>query len=260
LKEIIALNSKSEHLRDQWTAIIIIGGPGSGKTTISRSFLRGNLVRIDPDAVREKLPDYDRIARSHTLHLVDLTRSETNRITDILMAETIAEGKSFVFDASGRDLEWYEDLIQTLQEKGYKVTVVMVITDPAVARRRCDERAELSGRVVDSEYFQETHLVVPRNFLAFGSLADRFVLIQNSGQKPVWMWYQSMAGDIIFDTQAVKRYLMEFGVRELGKQEMQIDWAQNHDLDDVFKKIKKEMEAKPGWDLSLETSYRLPKS
>ncbi|MCJ7625985.1 MAG: zeta toxin family protein, partial [Anaerolineaceae bacterium] len=73
--------------------------------------------------------------------LVDLTRSETNRITDDLMEKTIGEGKSFVFDASGRDLKWYQILIQTLREKGYKVVVVMVFTDPVVARIRCVERA-----------------------------------------------------------------------------------------------------------------------
>lgn len=220
----------------------------------------GTFARIDPDVIREKLPEYDRIARSGTPRLAELTRSETNRIMDNLIAKTIGEGKSFVFDASGRDLEWYKNLIQTLQEKSYEVTVVMVFTDPAVARRRCDERAEVSGRVVDKEYFLETHLVVPRNFLAYGSLANRLILIQNSGLKPVWVWHRSLTGDVIFDTQAVKKYLLEFGWEEAGKQEMQIDWTQKQDLEGVFKSIKVEMEAKPGWDLSLETSYRLPES
>jgi predicted ABC-type ATPase len=239
-------------------AILLIGGPGSGKTTLSHAFLEECIIRVDPDAVREQLPEYDQLVRQGRRDVVERTRDRVNQIADSLLEHAIHDQKSFVFDTSGRDAKWYQGFMRYLKRKGYEVTIVMIYTEAMIARERADERAEINKRHVDEDFFNETHSLVPGYFLEkYIPLADRFILIYNGGEHPTWVWYCTSEGEIIRNGDLLKDFLNRFeGAGISGEKRCPVD-IQLNESDRWFEEIRQKMEASSSWDLQLETSYRI---
>jgi adenylate kinase family enzyme len=237
-------------------AILLMGGPGSGKTTLSRTFLEDGLVRIDPDAVREQLPEYASLMHQHIPDLADRTREKVNLITDNKMDAAVSEKFSFVFDASGRDRDWYLGLIRRLDDAGFETTVVMAWCNRKVARHRCDERARINGRVVSSQYFRQVHAVVPANFIHYMQAANRFVLVKNDEENPLWLWYRNTSGDEMPHPEPVQAFLEQWGDGQGSLPDSFTPAPSLCKSDAWFNHIRQRMESGPCWDLRLETSIR----
>lgn len=239
-------------------AILLIGGPGSGKTTLSHAFLEECIIRVDPDAVREQLPEYDQLARQGRGDIVARTRDRVNQIADSLLEHAIREGQSFVFDTSGRDAKWYQGFMRHLKRKGYEVTVAMIYTDAPIARERADERAEINKRHVDEDFFNETHSLVPGYFLEkYIPLADRFILIYNGGKRPRWVWYCTSRGEVVRNKRLLNDFLSKFGDEGAVTRKKCPEGNRLRESDRWFDERRRKMEASSGWDLQLETSYRI---
>jgi len=240
-------------------AILLIGGPGSGKTTLSHAFLEKCIIRVDPDAVRERLPEYDQLVRQGEVDIVARTRDRVNQIADALLDHTIREHNSFVFDASGRDAKWYQGFMRRIKRKGYEITITMIYTEPDVARKRADERTEINKRQVDEEFFTETHSLVPHYFLEkYIPLADRFILIYNGGKRPLWVWYCMSTGEVVRNEHLLNDFLSKFGGDGISKRHNCPPDVRLQESDLWFEEVRQHMEASSSWDLHLETTYRVP--
>lgn len=211
-------------------------------------------MRIDPDAVRERLPDYDDLMQRGAVDLVEKTQARVTQLSDKMLEKAVACQRSFVFDASGKDRDWYLGLIRRLVEAGFEVTIVLAYCRPEVARARCDERAEINGRYVDAAYFKHAHAQAPANFIRYAQHAKRFILIKNDQLYPVWVWHRSAEGGVVHQRQFLEDYLARFAdSSELAGSFPAEPGLARHDP--WFLHVRGFMETRPGWDLSLETSY-----
>ena len=148
-------------------AIVMIGGPGSGKTFIrNRDF--GDMDVLDSDQFKVTHPDYDPKdpGALHAWSTVQLTRA---------FFAKIATGEDFVLDGTGTSVERYATWMTQMSTAGYKVEIVYVKTTMAVALERNRNRE----RVVPEHIVREKHAVVATSFDILSGYADTITVINN---------------------------------------------------------------------------------
>lgn len=143
-------------------AIVLVGGPGSGKSLIKNNILEklnmpiGDFVNIDPDEILTWLFLND-----------NRCRKKVNEINDFIYETAINEKKNIIFDGTGKDFNWYsEHLLKRLTDEGYSVNLAISIGNVDEALKRIRERAALTGRDVSDEYtvsvYDSLHKTIPQ--------------------------------------------------------------------------------------------------
>ena len=138
--------------QDEPIAILMGGSPASGKSTFLRKYapylLDDEILRIDADETRSRLPEYDGWNASAT-HL------ETKDIVNTLLSDrTIGLPCEYdiIYDGTMNNTKAYLPLIKLLKKLGYKIYVVYVDNVPkSVIEKRVKERYQKSGRFVPLE-------------------------------------------------------------------------------------------------------------
>ncbi len=138
--------------QDEPIAILMGGSPASGKSTFLRKYapylLDDEILRIDADETRSRLPEYDGWNASAT-HL------ETKDIVNTLLSDrTIGLPCEYdiIYDGTMNNTKAYLPLIKLLRKLGYKIYVVYVDNVPkSVIEKRVKERYQKSGRFVPLE-------------------------------------------------------------------------------------------------------------
>jgi predicted ABC-type ATPase len=141
---------------DEPIAILMGGSPASGKSTFLRKYapylLSEELLRIDADEVRSKLPEYEGWNASQT-HL------ETKDIVNTLLSDrTIGLPCEFdlIYDGTMNNTKSYLPLIDLLRKLNYKIFVVYIDNVPKdVIVKRALERYKKSGRFVPLEVIDD---------------------------------------------------------------------------------------------------------
>lgn len=150
------------------TAIVLVGGPGSGKSSAKAEFIAqlkpphvaGDFVNIDPDEIIEQLFDLQETCRP----LVD----ELNNTT---YEEAIKGGKNIVYDGTGKNFEWYaEGVIGRLKREGYTVYLVIVQNNVETVLERIEKRGGQTRRFVDPDYTREVYEKLEINIPKYLSL------------------------------------------------------------------------------------------
>ena len=131
-----------EGLYDQgiFKAFFLAGGPGSGKTFVTRNAFGGTGLRvINSDAAFErsikkaglslKMPDSEEEAR-------DMIRTRAKAITGSMMDMAIKGRLGLVIDGTGRDYDKISAQMKMLQQLGYDCYMVFVNTSLDVALER----------------------------------------------------------------------------------------------------------------------------
>jgi predicted ABC-type ATPase len=172
-------------------AHVLGGGTASGKTTMSRSILGDdpNTLRVDPDEMKTKIPEYDQLKQDDPNHAALRVHEESSYLTKSLMAEAIARGLDLTYDAttSGKGSI---AMVKTLLDQGYKVHVMFADVPLEVARQRADLRARESddpmnrGRFVPDSVINESHQRAAQNFLTLKDMPglSSTRLYDNSGK------------------------------------------------------------------------------
>lgn len=171
--------------KNLFKAIIFIGSPGSGKTTISKKMFgfddklnlsgMGSIKRIDTDIHFERMggkghQDFSKEeVRERFYKARDLRDTQYERFRD--------EYISLVIDGTGRDYNWIETLKLDLSKKGYDVFLIYVNTDTkkAVERNLSRERNLRTSDVIGIA--SEVKRSVPKFKELFGS---NFMEIDNN--------------------------------------------------------------------------------
>ncbi len=141
---------------DEPIAILMGGSPASGKSTFLRKYapylLSEELLRIDADEVRSKLPEYEGWNASQT-HL------ETKDIVNTLLSDrTIGLPCEFdlIYDGTMNNTKSYLPLIDLLRTLNYKIFVVYIDNVPKdVIVKRALDRYKKSGRFVPLEVIDD---------------------------------------------------------------------------------------------------------
>lgn len=132
-------------------ADLVIGAPGSGKTTIAYEFSNKNKsLIIDPDIIKEMLPEYNGGLGATTVH------EESSILSKLVLAKAVESGMNVTITLVGANLEKIEKIKEVLGERGYNCRLHLNELDIDVCAARAVERFEKDGRFIDPDYILNT--------------------------------------------------------------------------------------------------------
>lgn len=127
---------------------IVIGGPGTGKTTSAVKPLadeHGSLI-VDSDDAKRELPEFDHGLGSNAVH------QESSIIARRIMAKALNAGDNIVFSTIGKSLSTLKSTIETAREQGYDVHVTLVDVPTSEAINRAIKRFYETKQFVDPAF------------------------------------------------------------------------------------------------------------
>lgn len=135
MKKVLESGSKARFPRVVFTA----GPMGSGKTTSVNQLIKehyfpeGDFLVIDPDRIREMLPEYRSYLNGpHAEYAALLTQHEAMDIADMVLEMALKQKKNIVFATSLRNHEHYSKLIDRIRKTSpsYQVEMLKVERSP----------------------------------------------------------------------------------------------------------------------------------
>lgn len=174
-------------------ALFTAGGPAAGKSSgLKRvpELVPGDAVDINPDLVKEELPEFAKLAAIKDPNAAAKVHEESSSLAKRVQSEAAAKGLNMVNDGTGNGKPGgFVGKIRKVKEKGYDVSVVYadVPTDVAVERARLRaENQKAKGqtpRQVPESFIRNAHKSVAANFpgVVDEPGVSRIVLFDNSG-------------------------------------------------------------------------------
>jgi UDP-N-acetylglucosamine kinase len=164
---------------DKPLSIFMAGSPGAGKTEFSKELLRAlrlTVARIDPDEIRNILPQYT----PGNAHLFQAAVSvAVEKIHDYVLRER----KDFLLDGTFSNFEKARDNVRRSINKNREILIAYVFQDPLVAWDFTVKREEVEGRNIPKEKFIEELFASYRNVnlikQEFGSQVNMDVVERN---------------------------------------------------------------------------------
>ena len=153
-KKIIASQLNPKAVSENPIAVILMGSPASGKTTVGRPYadkiLGGKQVTIiDPDAVKAQLKGYEGW-NAGAFH------EESSFISEKQIFPTAMGARhNMIIDITGKNTGKVEDMANLLKSWNYKIGIVHVDVDDKTALTRAGKRfAKAGGRYVPYGYIK----------------------------------------------------------------------------------------------------------
>lgn len=190
-------------------AIMLMGGPASGKSTISSAYPDKQFVRLDVDALKEHIPEYRAAIKWRAKNAAEMVHEESVHLMQQLRERTIAARKNLIMDGTGRHLDSYLNMIKKLKDAGYHVKVVMADVDQKTAEKRAKARGHAKGRWIPPNVFDAAYRAVPRNFETIANAADDFELWDTRPEgAPSLKWERTGKTEKVHDSAFVKEFKM----------------------------------------------------
>ncbi len=137
-------------------SVFMAGSPGAGKTESSKNLIKkfskdsGQILRIDPDELRCKIPGYTG-NNSYIFH------GAVSIIVDRIHDLALKNHQSFVFDGTLSRFKIAKENIQRSIDHGRFVQIFYVYQDPIQAWNFVQKRELLEGRRIEKEHFIEQY-------------------------------------------------------------------------------------------------------
>lgn len=206
-------------------ATITVGGTGAGKTTVTRGIMADdpNLVNVDSDANKLKIPEYEGLKKSDPQKAAARVHDESKAISKRIIQEAVGKGLDFVYDTSTGG--GGAPLFKKLKDLGYKVRVVYADVPVEEAIKRADLRARESadpsnrGRVVPEDIIRKKHEDAAQAFLEHSKSphVDEVRAFDTTTRTPEEFYNRSAAGEKINNQKTLDRVREKAGVHA-GKQ------------------------------------------
>jgi dephospho-CoA kinase len=166
-------------------AFFLAGGPGSGKSFVSKSALSGmGLKVIDSDSAFESKLKKEKITLDFTTHndieIVrrDLIRSKSKRIAGMQMSLALEGRLGLIIDSTARDVEKIEQQANNLRTIGYDIHMVFVNTTIEVALERNRSRPRKLPDAIVIQSHKQIQKNIGRLQRIFGS--TNFIIVDNN--------------------------------------------------------------------------------
>lgn len=178
-------------------AIMTMGAPASGKSSGLRGIDTSKFVLVDPDGIKEKIPEYKRATedRSKTYKKAALmAHEESSALAKEITKRAIDDGHHVLIDGTGANKESFEKKMKQLQDKGYHVHVIASHLHEEEGVARAKVRAENTGRDVPEKVIRDAYKAVPKNFLSIVKKADTAHVVDNRGKGGRLVWSKDEDG------------------------------------------------------------------
>jgi predicted ABC-type ATPase len=168
------------------TYTMLGGGPASGKSTKGVVALGhvaddGSSVYVDPDAIKQLLPEVKQALAAGDEQWATLSHEESSYLAKRVQAAGFERGQNITLDGTGDgSLKSATGKLETAERYGYQTRGVYVTIPTEEALVRAEKRAITSGRKVLSSVITGTHESVSE---IYPQIAERFgstVLIDNT--------------------------------------------------------------------------------
>jgi len=168
--------------------IFTAGAMGVGKGyAINNLVERGlfsceNFVSVDPDEIRQLLPEYQTYLRENPLTAGELTQKEAGLIAEILILAALSQHKNILVDGSLRDSDWYAKYFVKLRKNYPKIKIgILHVTAPrGIIIKRAKTRGEKTGgRQIPLDIMEMAFEQVPKSVQQLSPLADHFCEVFN---------------------------------------------------------------------------------
>ena len=194
---------------EQPVAVLMMGGPASGKSAVTKHLDLKRFVQIDADAIKDKLPEYREAISKFARNAAPMAHEESSYLAKRVRTRAIEARQNFLFDGTGANAEAYSDLVWDLKRRGYKVQVFAVDTDVDVAVKRAIKRAKEKGRMPPEPYIRATYPKVRKSFARVAEYADEARLYDTTaaGRGPAPIFAKREGYDIVYDEAGHVRFL-----------------------------------------------------
>jgi predicted ABC-type ATPase len=166
------------------------GGGASGKgAVLDYLVLDGrvstdNAVRLDPDGVKELIPEFGEVVRAGDSRAADVVHEESSQVAKSVLSEAMDRRLNIVYDVTLGNPDKSTRVLQDAKDRGYEVNLWGVTADPEVAVERAASRAEHSGRYVPVDRQLEAHRGFSAGFERYAAIVDKARLFDTNGPEP----------------------------------------------------------------------------
>ena len=178
--------NKVINVNKQGNFVMFIGGPGSGKSEISKTLINiDNPVYFNVDSEREMISkklNLDLSDPENNNKILDYTHKSSdsrNRTIKLLKSLLSSERKflpNIIFDTVGNHLDLIKELINMAILAGYKTTLVFVKTDISIALKRNKKR----NRILSDDVVIKYHNLILKSFDILFPLFDDVWIVDNN--------------------------------------------------------------------------------
>ena len=179
---------KVKHPGAQPTLYLIGGGSASGKGTLlkllknTQVIPEGSVLEIDPDALKDKLPEYLRIIEKGDSRAAAVVHEESKQLAEKIFHEALERRLNIVLNRTMCNRDAGVRLIEEAKAAGYKVWLFGVTVDVRIAVGRAAKRAHETNRYVSIDTIIATHKGFSQAFPVYAKHVDRAELRNNEGE------------------------------------------------------------------------------
>lgn len=179
--------------------IIFTAGPfGAGKSVAIGALRRAGIVDtseflwIDPDALKEEIPEYDEFKKANPLNAATLVHKESGHIQEQLLERALKEGKNIIVDGSLSGKGWWSHEFKRIrtQYPKYSLSIVYVNADEKTIRERIEDRGRKTGRFIPEELVKKNIQAVTESVAELKKLTDTTVEITNDLNPRIASYYK----------------------------------------------------------------------
>lgn len=122
-----------------------------------------NLVRVDPDEIRELIPEYHVYNSINASTAGILTQKEVGYVSEVIVNVSLYNGHSIIVDGSLQDHEWYKEYFFQLRRLHplLRIGIIEVRASLQTCLSRAASRAQLTDRRVPHVIIKDAHIKIP---------------------------------------------------------------------------------------------------
>lgn len=194
---------------DRPHAIVMMGGPGSGKGTVLKKIMgkgaMDNYVHVDPDEMKQRVPEYQIARARNAKDAASVGHEESSHMAVKLHQHAVAARHNILLDGTGKNAKKHIAKIKALKAAGYHVTVISPHIGVEEGVARVSQRADRSGRFVPTDVVRGAYGKIPGNFHDVAAHADDAMLIDNHNGPRV-MWHKDEDGEHVSHADHYSRF------------------------------------------------------
>jgi len=166
----IDVNGVEGDTPDRPWIIFTAGVKGAGKRYTINSLLdNGTLplvgfVAVDPEEIRNHLPEHILYMHNNPDTADDLTRREVRYISELTSLSALHTGKNVIFDGCLKDTDWYKKFFSHIREefKNYRIAILQVGAPVEQIYERIEFIKKQTGKGITKERIQRMLVNLPK--------------------------------------------------------------------------------------------------